>query len=116
MNRYDFYHKGKRLTICFTNDVAEMMIAGCADLAAKGMTPDYWHNPDTGEDVLMYVDRFTLYKEYPSASGNRFCFEVTPDRLNDVCKAIRGQLLSSFVYKDGEWIAKCVLPQESEVM
>lgn len=103
MNRYDFYYNGKRYTLCYTNDVAEMHIAACADLAKKEETPHYWHNPDTGKDILMYTDRFTMRKEYPEHNGNRFSFEVTPSTLHRVCKAIREQL-SAFDYVGGEWV------------
>lgn len=104
MNRYDFYHNGEFYVGCYTNDVAEMHISACADLARRGETPHYWHNPDTGKDILMYTDSFKVTIERPDYTGNRYSVEVTPDNVGTVvCKAIREQL-SAFDYVGGEWV------------
>lgn len=103
MNRYDFSYKGRFYVGCYTNDVAEMHIHGCAYLARRGEAPYYWHNPDTGKDVLQYTDSFRMWKECPGTNKATFRFEVTPSTLSWVCKAIREQL-SAFDYVNGEWV------------
>ena len=106
MNRYDFSCDGKVFTICFCNEDAENFISACIDLAKKGFTPDYWHNDETGKDVLMYADHFSIRKECPGHAGNRTSFEITPETLHKVCKSIGNKLSTLCYFDNGEWNVK----------
>ena len=107
MNAYRFYYKGEYYTTCYTNDVAEDHIYGCADLGKRGLTPYFWHDPDTNKDVLIYTDSFKLEKVFRDYTGNYTSRVITPENIGILAKSIQKQL-SKFHYNGEEWeVKKC---------
>ena len=100
INGYRFYYKGQQYVTCWTNDVAENHIYACADLAHKGLTPHFWHNPETGKEVLTYTDSFKLVK-----LTNKTATVITPENIGLLSKSIRKEL-AKFEYDGEEWRAK----------
>lgn len=100
MNGYRFYHDGEQYVTCWTNEVAEMHISGCADLSRKGLTPDYWTNPETGKKCLAYADSFKLVK-----LGKNTATVITPENIGTLSKSLQKQL-SAFEYDGEEWKVK----------
>ena len=96
-NGYSFYHKGELFVTCWTNTVAENQIHACADLARRGLTPEYWHNPNTGKDHLVYADSFKLEKLTDTARE-----VITPENISILSKPLQKQL-SAFDYDGEEW-------------
>lgn len=99
-NGYRFYHNGEHYTTCWTNEVAENHICGCADLAHKGLTPYFWHNPETGKEALTYTDSFKLEK-----LSKETATVITPDNIALLPKSIR-KALAEFEYDGEEWKVK----------
>lgn len=99
-NGYRFYYKGEHYTTCWTNEVAENHISACADLAHKGLTPYFWHNHETGKEILTYTDSFKLEK----LVGNTATV-ITPENIGLLAKSIRKEL-AKFEYDGEEWKAK----------
>lgn len=99
-NGYRFYCKGEHYATCWTNDVAENHISACADLARKGLTPYFWHNPETEKDVLTYTDSFKLEK-----LTDKTATVITPENITLLSKSIRKEL-AKFEFNGEEWKAK----------
>ena len=99
-NGYRFYYNGEHYTTCWTNEVAENHIHACADLAHKGLTPYFWHNPETGKEILTYADSFKLEK----LVGNTATV-ITPGNTELLSKSIRKEL-AKFEYDGEEWKTK----------
>lgn len=105
MNAYRFYYKGEHYTTIWGNEVTENHIHACADLTRRGFAPEYWHDPDTGKDFLMYTDSFKLEKMFRDYNGNYTSREITPDSIGILAKSIQKQL-SAFAYDGEEWKVK----------
>ena len=99
-NGYRFYSKGEYYATCWTNEVAENHISACADLAHKGMTPYYWHNPVTRKDILTYTDSFKIEK-----LTSKTATVITPDNIGLLAKSIQKEL-AKFEYDGEEWKVK----------
>ena len=101
MNAYRFYSNGELYTTCWTNEVAENHIFACLDLSKKGLTPYYWHNPDTGKDVLTYADSFKIEKVFRDRTGNYTSRVITPENVGILCKSMQRKL-AKFQYNGKE--------------
>lgn len=101
MNIYRFYRNGEHFVSIWGNEETENYISSCADLTRRGFTPEYWHNPDTGKDVLVYTDRFKLDR----INSHGKLDVITPENINIFAKSLQKRL-SAFAYDGEEWVAK----------
>ena len=105
MNAYSFYHKGENYTTIWGNEETENYISACADLTRRGFTPEYWHNPDTGKNILVYSDSFKLEKMFRHSNGNWTSRVITPENISILAKSLQRKL-SAFTYDGEEWRVK----------
>ena len=103
MNVYRFYNKGEHFVSIWGNKETENFISSCADLTRIGFTPEYWHNPDTGKDILVYTDSFKL--ERINAHGKLDV--ITPETIGILAKTMQKELSAfDYDYASREWVAK----------
>ena len=98
MNVYRFYHNGKQYVSIWGNEETENYISSCADLTRRGFAPEYWHNPDTGKDILVYSDSFKLERINNHGKPD----VITPENIGILAKSVQRKL-SAFTYDGEEW-------------